>query len=207
MTDSVPRKSIEEFLKVELKPRSIIRLKDFISLLKTTYDAVHGASWGRFIHAYPVEQEKERFKSLDPPIITYSLGRKQRSQMGSREPLKPVVREVYPDPSNPKMVSTVFRQRYDHVLDFGFWESDWPGVDDLAEDFEDFMMIYTGVFKEQGIIEIIYDQSADETRGTSNKWRTDLVSRHTTYLVQLDKDIIVPNQTIETIQVHLKNKN
>lgn len=158
---------------------------------------VNGDKWGDIVHADPLVID---VKTLNPPIVTYTLEQKSPAKMGSSYQLKPGIRTAGVDQETQQR-STLFAHRFLYTVSFDIWESSWEKALEQGEKFEDFMLTYTGLFKELGVTELIYAGATEEQ--ARNSWRTDLVAYKTVYDVYIERHLSVLNKTIESIKVNL----
>lgn len=196
------RKTLQEILVPPIKKRTIFTFADFADTVKRTWKLVYPHD-AEIIHAYPIQDES--FKNIKPPIIDYMCIRKFPSDMGAEREIKPRIRSITSDSNNPQQKTTIFSQRFTYIVRFGIWNINWPETERLQDKFEDFMLTYTGVFKELGVSELIY-QEATEELPTASSQRTDLVSSYVYYRVDIEKTIEVFNQVVDTIKVKLKQE-
>lgn len=174
-------------------------LKSFFETIDKTISIAWGNNWGTFTKAYPSESES---KSIKTPIITYRTSEKTPSQMGQVKEIKPRIRHQFSIPETGEAYQ-IWGQRFDCIVEFGVWADNDSKAEEYAEFFEEFMTTYCGLFKENGIIEIIHLKTVDEMHPHS--WRVDFSSRHVIYHVIIDKKIPVSLATIEEVRVKLKN--
>jgi hypothetical protein len=197
------RKTIQEIMTPAVKSRLIWNFPQFIKMLRDTWYMI-SPKGVQFIHAYPVK-DGENIESIQSPIIDYIVFRKHPSDMGSEKEIKPRIRVINRDPNNPQQTSTVFAQRFTYIVDFGIWGTDWDEVEELQEQFEEFMLTYAGMFKELGVSELIYQEATENFSRTSST-RAGLVSSHIFYRVDIEKTLEVFNQIIESIKVKLRKQ-
>ena len=196
------RRTLQQILTPPVKTRTIFTFADFADTVKRTWELVYPHD-AEILHAYPLQDES--FKDIKSPIIDYLYLRKFPTEMGSEQEIKPRPRAVISDPLNPQQTSTIFAQRFTYLVDFGIWDVNWPKVERLQEKFEDFMLTYTGVFKELGVSELIYQEATEDVPRASVQ-RADLASSHVIYRVDIEKTVEVFNQVVETIKVKLKKQ-
>jgi hypothetical protein len=194
------RKTIAEIMAPPLKPTKIRTFVNFIDIVRDTWNMVHPGK-AQFVHAYPV-QDSKNLESLKPPLIDYLIVDKAPTKMGGEQEIKPRIRRVIEDKYNPQEVHNIFGQRFTYLIDFGIWESNWNKVEELQMVFEDFMLIFTGTFKELGVSEMIYLKGTEDIPRNA-VWRTDLVSSHVLFRVDIEHTLDYPSQVIERIKVKL----
>lgn len=196
------RKTAYELLTPPIKQRTILTIFEFIDSLRDTWNMINAGT--QFIHGHPVQDDKNT-QSIAPPIISYRIHNKVPAVMGSVREIKPRIRGIFPDPNNPGEQITVFAQRFTYTIDFGLWESNWEKLEKLQKLFEDFMLTWTGVLKDLGVSELLFEEASEDIPRTS-VWRQDLVSSHVVYRIDLEETRPINNQVIEQIQVKLKKQ-
>jgi hypothetical protein len=164
------------------KTKGNLSLTQFFKLVHKSLDIAWGKNWGQFVKAYPAKSEPN---DITLPLITYRLKSKRPQVMGSTQEIKPRMRGQFPDPNDPQNTIEVWGQRFECIVEFATWESDELKVSELADRFEEFMQIYTRVFKELGVVDVVFAETTDEP--PPNQWRVDLTPRYTRYLVIVDK--------------------
>lgn len=184
---------------MRLKSSQACDLNQFTSLIHRMLRAAWGKDWGTFCEAFPNGRDPQ---DITLPAITYLVKTKRPGIVGkdgTRE-IKPRFREhfILPEGTNSSAQAVnVYAQWLDHEIAFEVWEETNTALVELAERFEDFMMTYAGYFKSQGVGEIIFDRMV--TGYESKKWRDNLVCRHYTYYVRLEKHVVVPVDVIKEI--------
>lgn len=133
-------------------------------------------------------------RSAEPPIVTYQLV----SKVPDGE-IKPRVREVFADPNNPGDMITLYGQRFRMEVQFLCWEKTPDEVEKLAERFEEFMLIYTGFLKENGIVDILYRERTSDLSIT--KFRESVEARALLYTVRTELLYPVSHAALRTLKI------
>lgn len=170
----------------------------FMLLMMRTLKAAWGEDWGTFCEAFPNGLDPQNVKL---PAITYMFKSKVPGVVGkdTRE-IKPRYRETYDLPQDNNTSAdkvSIYAQVFDYELVFEVWEENNSRLTELAERFEDFMMTYSGYFMQKGVGQVIFSRMLNGYE--SKMWRDNLVCRHYTYLVRLEKQVVVPQYVIKEI--------
>ncbi len=158
------------------------------------------ALFARFMLNFPVSDAKPMdetdgvmgVKKYGPwrPTITCRLELREPwgidYPFSDRKQLKPMPFEFFRDPNDRLRTSIeVWKQSYDNLLRFDCWAQEPLEAARLVVWFEDFMMMYIGVMKFNGVDQILEwerrDIQADE------RWRDDLIGYRTTYYFRTSK--------------------
>ena len=162
-------------------------------MIKNTLAAAWGDQWwDKFGPEYPKE------RNLEAPFIAYRiLGREPSKAIPS---LKPRWREEIPDPERPDYPIIIVGQNFDVLIQFDIFALTAKDANDIAAKFEDFMLTYTGLFKSEGIQEILFERQLEDDYDP--RWREDYYVRSLVYYVRIEKITPVPAYLIE--QMHIK---
>jgi hypothetical protein len=167
-------------------------LDQFTTIIKTIIDKAWGATWGTFTNEWPVGNDPT---TLPLPQITYELFHRVPSK--SMKSIKPRLMETIPDPDVPNGTIDVYRQWFDCLVDFGIWHKTNMEAEALKQKFEDFMLAYSGYFKQQGVSELLF--VAEMQPSVSTKWRQDIPHRALRYLVRIERVTPVRSTTISEL--------
>ncbi len=147
--------------------------------LKPILEAAWGKDWGKFTAEMPKYNDHE----APMPQITYVQVSRKPSK--SIKNIKPVLYNTYPDPDNPGYTISEYRQRYDCILDFVCWDKTSSGAMSRAEQLEEFIFTYTGIFKNLGIAEIVFIEMTKPEVNT--RYRQDIPYVAIRYGIQLER--------------------
>lgn len=147
----------------------------------------------------------------DLPIVTYMATRKSISKMGER---KPRVRSIINNPKDGRAYK-IMGQRFDYDVIFEIWSDTNQDSDRICNNFEEFMFMYTGLFKKQGVAEILFEEAYINTNFRSSfinpqsrtipSYLENRRSRALVYKVTIEKLTHLDIKTIEEINVkHLE---
>lgn len=171
---------------------------EFTDIVMRLLNAAWGEGWGTFCEAFPNGREPE---NVNLPVITYLLKEMQPgiiSKSGTRE-IKPRHRGTFRNEVNgtgPRIVE-VFGRVFDCEVVFEVWAENNTKATKLATKFMDFMDLYTGFIKNQGVKEVIFQKYTNETE--SGEWRDTIVCRSLYYYVRLEHLNEVPSDVIEKV--------
>jgi len=167
-----------------LQAQGNVDFEGLTDLLKRLIDTAWG-DWGTFCEAFPNGREPD---NVQMPVITYLLDRMEPGIIGNKgtREIKSRYRYSYTKEvhgNEPQHVDVKGRV-LDCTVAFEIWEENNAKATALATKFMDFMDMYTGFIKEQGVKEIIFQSYENSTK--SGKWRDALVCRTITYFVRLE---------------------
>lgn len=171
---------------------------EFTDMIHALLKSAWGDDWGTFTEAFPNGVDPQNVKF---PVITYMLKEKRPATIGKGDvrEIKPRFRQEVinePDSGEPRVVN-IFAQLFDCDVVFEVWEENNKKVTELADRFEDFMMVYKGFFMENGVAQIIFQTMNNESE--NYKFREDIVCRKFVYLVRLEKQAVELSDTIDKV--------
>lgn len=170
----------------------------FTDIIHRLLNAAWGQDWGIFCEAFPNGTNPN---SVNLPIITYLLKEMTPgviSKSGTKE-IKARHRASYRqevDGNGPKAVD-VYGRVFDCEVVFEIWEENNTKATKLATRFMEFMDMYTGYIKSQGVKEVIFQRYSNETE--SGEWKDSIVCRSLYYYVRLEHLFEVPSDVIEKV--------
>lgn len=181
---------------------------EFTDVIKRLLDAAWGEGWGTFCEAFPNGTDPN---NVDLPVITYLLKEMKPgviSKDGRRE-LKARHRGTFRQEVNgtgPRIVE-VYGRVFDCQVVFEVWAENNTKATELASRFMDFMDMYVGFIKSQGVKEVFFETYTNETE--SGEWRDSIVCRSLYYHVRLERLYEVPSDVIEKVtgSVSLPNES
>jgi hypothetical protein len=170
----------------------------FTDIIMRLLNAAWGEGWGTFCEAFPNGTDPN---NVELPIITYTLTEMVPgviSKSGTRE-IKPRHRATFRQEvsgNGPRIVD-VYGRVFDCKVVFEIWEENNTKATELATKFMDFMDMYTGFIKSQGVKEVIFEKYSNETE--SGEWKDSIVCRSLYYYVRLEHLSEVPSDVIEKV--------
>lgn len=181
-----------------LQAENSCNFDQFTDIILRLLNAAWGEGWGTFCEAFPNGTNPENVKL---PVITYTLANMVPGVIGkngTRE-IKARHRATYfnePNDGSPRAVD-VYGRIFDCKVVFEIWEENNTKATALATRFMDFMDMYTGYIKSQGVKEAIFERYSNEAMFDS--WRDNVVSRSLEYFVRLEHLNEVPSDVIEKV--------
>jgi hypothetical protein len=142
--------------------------------------------------------------------IIYRIKRREPGTIGKHpfDPpteIKPRLRESIIDPDHPNCHVSILGQWFDNLIQFDCWSKYNERSDELIDWFEDFMYKYVGVWKKNGVNEILYwMRNPDEE---ASKWRNDLAVRSVMYYFRTEKIVTVKEHDLRQIDLFFEVSN
>jgi hypothetical protein len=170
----------------------------FTDIVMRLLNAAWGEHWGTFCEAFPNGREPD---NVSVPVITYILQEMVPgviNKAGDRE-IKPRHRATFRNNNNdesPRIVE-VYGRVFDCKVVFEIWEENNTKATELATRFMEFMDMYTGYIKSQGVKEVIFEKYSNDTM--SGQWRDNIVCRSLTYYLRLEQLFEKPSDVIEKV--------
>ncbi|MDK2600710.1 hypothetical protein QO179_24760 [Bacillus stercoris] len=171
---------------------------EFTDIIFHLLNAAWGEEWGTFCEAFPNGREPDNIKM---PIITYMLDEMVPGRIGNNNTreIKPRPREVYvkePGAVGPRAVIMSGRI-FDCKVSFDIWEENNSKATELATRFMEFIDMYTGYIKSQGVKEIVFNRYSNNT--SSSLGRDNVVCRKVEYDLRLEHLTETPSDVIEKV--------
>lgn len=91
------------------------------------------------------------------PCITYRI--KERKPYQGHKPRR---KDSYPDKNDKDNTMLKYSQMFAGTIEFAIWGKDYKTVDDKREWFEKFMLRYTDKFREEGMLEVIFQEQLED---------------------------------------------
>jgi hypothetical protein len=153
----------------------------FTDIIFRLLSAAWGPDWGTFCEAFPNGTDPANVKT---PIITYKLVEMRPGQIGrDTKEIKPRLRETIFPEDDPSTAIEIFGRILDANVVFEIWEENNTKASKVATRFMDFLDMYTGFIKSQGVKEVIFQRFSNDT---NSAWKDDLVSRQIEYFVRFE---------------------
>lgn len=132
------------------------------------------------------------------PCITY--------RVISRKPYqghKPRRKDTYPDKNDSKQTLLKYSQMFAGTVEFAIWGRDYRSVDDKREWFENFMLRYTDRFREEGMLEVIFqEQLRDEIVEIKDN---NFIKQPLNYYFRNERILELPVGNINSIETTVNN--
>lgn len=169
----------------------------FTTLMKRLLSAAWGDKWGIFTSDSPSGNDPTK---VEFPIITYSLKFLRPGLVGktTRE-IKPRQRFTdYREVDGTQPQATIIKgQVMDAEVVFEVWEESNAKVEKLAKKFRDFMTIYGGYFKSQGLRNIQFLMMNDQSE--NGRFRDNTVCRKFIFQIQFEELVEIPSDVFKII--------
>lgn len=122
-------------------------------ILRKLLNAAWGSNWGVIS---PDTSLGDNAEDITVPQITYGINLREVAKGFSP---KPVLTDTVEEVENGKKTGDsfrIYRQTFDCIVEFNFWESTSKDCRYLMNKFEEIMSIYSGYLKESGVSEIFF---------------------------------------------------
>lgn len=180
-----------------LQSSSSCSFEEFTDMIYSLLHESWGEDWGTFCEAFPNGTDPTDVKF---PIITYSIIKKIPGSVGNNtREIKPRFRESFRDTDSTDEAAeiiNVYSQIFDYSVCFEVWEDNNAKLNQLADRFEEFLMICTGYLMSRGVNQFIFLEM-NGSNGSSLK--ESAVCRKFTYLVRLEKQVAIPSAVIKEV--------
>jgi hypothetical protein len=181
-----------------LQAQNSANFDQFTDIVMRLLNAAWGEGWGTFCEAFPNGTEPN---SVKLPVITYMLKEMVPGVIGNQgtREIKPRHRGSFKqeaDGIGPQHID-VYGRVFDCEVVFEIWEENNTKATELATRFMDFMDMYTGYIKSQGVKEVIFRRYSNEME--SGEWKDSISCRSLYYYVRLEHLNEVPSDVIEKV--------
>lgn len=176
--------------------KSTSDLEKFTNLLDQMLRIVWGEGWGVFSPENPTTNEATQ---TILPHITYNLIRRT---ITDGRGLKGQVFGSIPDPEHPGETITPIRQWFDCEMEFCVYAKTNKEALEWATRFEQLMDTYRGLFKEEGITEIVFEE--ENAPDVNSKYRQDIPHRTIRYIVRIERIVEIKSFELKQVGVQLK---
>ncbi len=137
---------------------------------------------------------------INLPIITFDIHERVRSE--SHPSLGPILFDNIKDPENPESTIKRYRMWFDTEVEFKIFHQTNREAKIVMREFEEFLFIYKGYFKELGISDIIF--LAERPPQVITRWQMEVPVRTLRYLVRIERITTVrSNKHLQFGQVDL----
>ncbi len=122
-------------------------------ILRKLLNAAWGSNWGIIV---PDTYKGEEAEQIQLPQINYSMNLREISDGTSPKPqLMDTINEVV-NGKNTGDAFQVYRQTFDCIVEFDFFDNTSQGCRNLMSKFESLLATYTGYLKQEGVKEIFF---------------------------------------------------
>jgi hypothetical protein len=187
-----------------LQAEGSLDIGGFFKLVKMTWDLTQeGRERPVQMHqAFPVNIEMNE----TDPVITYSIA--DKSPMQEMKELKPRMRHIFEDPKDVTRKVGVYGQRFDYIVAFEVWSDLNQEADAIADELEEFMFVYTGLFKRKGVVDVWFQRSSSgHISSMVPQYLENKRSRTLTYRVTIETLRQFDISTVESITLKILGMN
>ena len=136
------------------------------------------------------------------PLISYKLIERTR---GDRSAIKPHYKETKQNINQSDETITTYSQKFKSTIQFGICGSTYEEADKTREEFEKFMIDYTGHFRKEGILELFLKrQLEDDTLEVNGQ---PLVKLPLRYFLRTERERDVTKSKIKNIDDNIEVPN
>ncbi|ARC67426.1 hypothetical protein B14_200215 (plasmid) [Bacillus licheniformis] len=194
---SIDKKTIEDgrgplldaYVDNRLRADKPITFLGFIDDLRQLW--VAAGKKGEIIRKRPLKRDSVS------PVITYRL--KKRTINDQFKDIKPRYRGTVKHPYIPGEWVKMFGQMFDLLVEFSIYSRSAEEADELVIEFEEFLQLYAGYFKKNGVQEILFKEQGEDD--VVEEQRVDTPTRSLLYVIRFEKIIIRLLNDIQQISV------
>ena len=122
-------------------------------ILRKLLNAAWGSNWGIIV---PDTYKGEEAEQIQLPQINYSMNLREISDgTGLKPQLMDTINEVV-NGKNTGDAFNVYRQTFDCIVEFDFFDNTSQGCRNLMSNFESLLATYTGYLKQEGVKEVYF---------------------------------------------------
>lgn len=134
-------------------------------------------------------------KTINHPYITYKvMNRAPKGELKPRE-RQSVIENI---DSEEKRVGAIWGQKFECLVQFNVFASEYSLAEQVMERFEEMMLTYTGFFKKNGVGELLFKRQYTDESYTA--FRQTLSIRNLQYYVEIEKLNVIFKETIKHIE-------
>ncbi len=136
------------------------------------------------------------------PCVTYHVLRRDYAE--GRKERRPRDREMFGDDKDPEQFVVLRGQFFDYTVCFSVWGRNNDEADALLDKLEDFLLIYTPYFKQNGVNQFWFEQQLEDEVETS--WRIPVYVRRVNYLLRLERIVVVRVEELNRVLINVNVK-
>jgi hypothetical protein len=182
----------------------------FLELVQKTWSLIQERKSSLYVDGkgyLPAIKMYEAFPSAEEinpslPVVTYEI----TSKMPTKE-IKPRIRETFVDKNDPDKIITVTGQRFIYQVEFTAWGRTNSEVNKIINELEDFMFLYTGLFKRKGVAEVLYHGYSAELVPNKPNYFNDQRAKTSVYSITIESLRMYDSQIIKEIEVEVEKMN
>ncbi|MCD7910959.1 hypothetical protein KC480_05395 [Bacillus velezensis] len=180
---------LDAYVDNRLRSDKPITFLGFIDDLRRLWKAA--GKRGEIIRKRPLKENSNM------PVITFSL--KKRTLNEQFKDIKPRFRGTINHPYINGEYVELYGQIFDLLIEFSIYSSSAEEADELVIEFEEFLQLYAGYFKKNGVQEILFFEQGEDD--VVEEQRVDTPSRNLLYKMRFEKIIIKLLNDIQQISV------
>lgn len=170
-------------------------------ILRRLLNATWGSNWGTISPSTSLGDNPEK---VILPLISYSVNLREIASGTSPKPtlMDTVIEEV--EGSTTGDAYKIYRQLFDCIIEFNFYNSTSKDSTKLMNDFEEIIVTYSGYLKEQGLNEIFFLKEVPSRY--SLNYNEKIPMKCCYFYVKLERNRKIRVSTINEIEMILKDK-
>ena len=190
-------------------------IEDFMEMLhrlmNVAWKRSDGQPWGTFSYeepksAVPTNDSRMSLKGEGVfPWITFDVQHRMPSK--SHKGLKPREFERLIPEDQPDDAIRVYRQWYDCRVEFAVFAPTNREAIDMLTRLEALLHQYTGLLKEMGISDIIFEEEVGSKNSSASSWSKDIPHRTATYYVRIERIVAVKESTLRAVEMEIRAKH
>lgn len=177
---------------------NISTVNQFGDILRKLLNVIWGTDWGTL---EPDSSGGLDHNKVEEPRITYSTNLRE---VGENKSPKPTLTDVNKDEIEGLPTGEAFkmyRQTFDCIVEFNIRSTTSKGCSELAEKFEDAMILHAGFLKKKGVSEIFFLKEVPARY--SNFFIESIPTKCLYFYVRLEKVRVVSISTLKQIEAQL----
>lgn len=196
INEQIPEHSSKSYLTSE---GSISTIGQACDLIRSLLNAAWGSEWGNITD---VTSRGDDANKIMFPLITYNTNLREVSSGTNVKPQQmQIVNEVV-NGKNTNDAFKIYKQRFDCIVEFDFYNHNADSTDKLMNDFEEIMINYAGFLKKNGIQELYFLKEIPSTY--SLNYLKDINMKCLLYYFRLERTHTTRVSTILQIEEKIK---
>lgn len=171
-------------------------------ILRKLLNAAWGSNWGTIS---PETSKGDDAEKIIVPQINYGINLREVADGSSPKPtlMDTIKEEVNGQPTGDHF--RVYRQSFDCIVEFNFWDSTSKACRDLMNSFEEVIATYTGYLKKEGVSEIFFLKEVPAKYSLNYSDSTPMKCLY--FFVRLERIKKIRVSAINEIEMKLSAKN
>ena len=183
---------------------SIGTISEACDLIRTILNIAWGSNWGQLVD---VTQLGDNADKIQLPIITYNTNLREVSPGTNVKPQFMQIKNEVVNGKNTGDSFKIYRQFFDCIVEFDFYDNSASSADKLLNNFEELMITYAGYLKKNGIKEIFFLKEIPAKY--SLNYVFNIPMKCVLFYIQLERSHTVRASIIQKIEesINLSNDN